>query len=332
MQRGSVPHRRASRNPPGRRTDARAAATITRWQVETTRRSAQLDDMRTLFQAPVLFGLLVALSGCGGAKPATTLRVSGIPDSKGTEIDALARAVESYLGKELGMPVEYINATNYAAAVAMMGSNKVDLGWFGGVTGVDAVDACRGEARMIATREKDLQFKTYFIANRAVVDAGNQPGDLADLNPSRRPELHAGNLRSTRGTSRGTSWWRLASTPKGRQGGAKNQINHAMTLDMVADGRVDVGALNYTNYSSPATRRSNRRSRSTRRRPTWTTAWSRGTAWARLVNKIQAAFTKLDAEDPNRVVLDAFKAKKFVAVIAVADPRRDEGPTRGQLK
>ena len=276
--------------------------------------------MRTPFQAPILFGLLVALSGCGGAKPATTLRVSGIPDSKGTEIDALARAVESYLGKELGMPVEYINATNYDAAVAMMGSNKVDLGWFGGVTGVDAVDACRGEARMIATRQKDLQFKTYFVANRAVVDAGKigPVQDLADLKPKLTDlSFTFGNLRSTSGHIMPRHFMAAAGIDleAGVKGGAKNQANHTMTLEMVADGRVDVGALNYTNYelASDAKKQQAVKIYET---PTYVDYCmvARDSLGDALVDKIQAAFTKLDPEDPeHRAVLDAFKAEKFVA-------------------
>ena len=65
--------------------------------------------------------LSLVLSSCGDARGA--LRVSGIPDSAGTEIEAIARAVESYLGEELGVEVEYINATDYDAAVTMIGSN-----------------------------------------------------------------------------------------------------------------------------------------------------------------------------------------------------------------
>ena len=104
--------------------------------------------------------------------------------------------------------------------------------------------------------------------------------------------------------------------PKGGvRGGAKNQINHAMTLDMVADGRVDVGALNYTNYE-PASDEKKQQAVKIYETPAYVDYCmvARDSLGEELVNKIQAAFTKLDAEDPeDRVVLDAFKAKKFVA-------------------
>lgn len=262
--------------------------------------------------------LSLSLSSCGDARGA--LRVSGIPDSAGTEIEALARAVESYLGKELGVEVEYINATDYDAAVTMIGSNKVDLGWFGGVTGVDAVDACAGRARMIATRKKDLQFKTYFVANRAVVDAGKvgPVKDLAELKP-KLAELSFtfGNLRSTSGHIMPRHFMTAAGIDleAGVKGGAKNQDNHTMTLDMVADGRVDVGALNYTNYDR-ASDDKKQQAVKIYETPTYVDYCmvARDSLGDDLIAKIQAAFTKLDASNPeHKAVLDAFKAEKFVA-------------------
>ena len=270
-----------------------------------------------------LYGAALALllSACGGAEQAAaTLRVSGIPDSKGTEIEALARAVESYLGEALGMKVQYINATNYDAAVAMMGSNKVDLGWFGGVTGVDAVDACQGEARMIATRAKDLRFKTYFIANRAVVDAGKVgPVDsLEALKPMlANLSFTFGNLRSTSGHIMPRHFMAAAGIDleAGVKGGAKNQVNHTMTLDMVADGRVDAGALNYTNYelASDAKRQEAVKIYETPPYVDYCMV-ARSSLGDALIDKIQAAFTQLDPGNPeHRAMLDAFKAEKFVA-------------------
>lgn len=264
--------------------------------------------------------LSLLLAACGGDAGPNKLRVSGIPDSKGTEIDALARAVESYLGEELGMEVEYVNATNYDAAVAMIGSNKVDLGWFGGVTGVDAVDACAGEARMIATREKDLQFKTYFIANRAVVDAG-KVGAVASLEEL-KPKLADlsftfGNLRSTSGHIMPRHFMTAAGIDldDGVKGGAKNQDNHTMTLDMVADGRVDVGALNYTNYDR-ASDEKKQQAVKIYETPTYVDYCmvARDSLGDELIGKIQAAFTKLDPDNAEHAaMLDAFKAEKFVA-------------------
>jgi len=266
--------------------------------------------------------MLLLHAGCSHDPAAAprVLRVSGIPDSKGTEIDALAKAVESYLGAELGMKVEYINATNYEAAVAMMGSNKVDLGWFGGVTGVDAVDACAGKARMIATREKDLQFKTYFIANRAVVDAGKiAPAEtLEALKPKLRElSFTFGALRSTSGHIMPRHFMVQAGIdPEAdTKGGAKNQLNHPATLDKVADGRIDVGALNYATYDH-ASDEKKQQAPILYTTPTYVDycVVARDSLGDELIDKIQAAFVKLDPSKPeHQAMLAAFKADKFVA-------------------
>lgn len=277
--------------------------------------------MKLALQIVWLAVLAAAIASCGSADGAAmTLRVSGIPDSKGTEIEALGAAVEAYLSAELGVEVEYINASNYSAAVAMIGSNKIDLGWFGGVTGVDAVDACRGEARMIATRAIDLQFKSYFIANRAVVDAG-RIGPVEDLE-ALKPKLTDlsftfGNLRSTSGHIMPRHFMAAAGIDLdgGVRGGAKNQINHAMTLDMVADGRVDVGVVNYTHYEQ-ASAAQKRQAVKIYETPNYVDYCmvARDSLGGELILKLQAAFTKLDKDNPeHRPMLAAFKAERFVA-------------------
>ena len=277
--------------------------------------------MRSILLCAVGAVLMTVWTACGGADPAPRkLRISGIPDSAGTEIDALAEAVQTYLGEQLGVEVEYVNATNYDAAVAMIGSNKVDLGWFGGVTGVDAVDACAGEARMIATRAKDLQFKTYFIANRAVVDAG-RVGPVDSLE-ALKPQLEGlsftfGNLRSTSGHIMPRHFMSAAGIDleHGVKGGAKNQDNHTMTLDMVADGRVDVGALNYTNYEQ-ASDDKKQQAVKIYETPTYVDYClvARDSLGEELVAKIRDAFTQLDANvSAHRAMLDAFTAERFIA-------------------
>lgn len=283
---------------------------------------ALLRSMHHLSVGSALLAFVCLATSCGtdsGAAP-EVLRISGIPDSLGTEIDALAKAVEEYLGAELGMQVEYINATDYDAAVTMMGSNKIDLGWFGGVAGVSAVDACAGKARMIATREKDLQFKTYFIANRAVVDAGKigPVKSLAELKP-KLAELSFtfGNMRSTSGHIMPRHFMAAAGIDpeKDVKGTVKNQKNHTLTLDMVADGRVDVGALNYTNYDL-ASAEKKQQAVKIFETPTYIDycVVARDSLGDELIAKIQKAFTKLDPKvEAHKAMLDAFKAEKFVA-------------------
>ena len=202
----------------------------------------------------------------------------------------------------------------------MMGSNKIDLGWFGGVTGIDAVDACAGEARMIATREKDLKFKTYFIANKAVVDAGKvgPVKSLEELKPKLKDlSFTFGSMRSTSGHIMPRHFMAAAGidADKDIKGGAKNELNHDATLDAVADGRVDVGALNFTNYEVASDEKKQKAVKIYETPPYVDYCMvARDSLGDELIGKIQAAFTKLDAGNPeHKAMLDAFKAEKFVA-------------------
>ena len=173
---------------------------------------------------------------------------------------------------------------------------------------------------MIATREKDLQFKTYFIANRAVVDAGRvgPVKSLEELGP-KLPNLSFtfGNLRSTSGHIMPRHFLTAAGVDldEGVKGGVKHQDNHTMTLDMVADGRVDVGALNYTNYEQ-ASDEKKLQAVKIYETPTYVDYClvARDSLGDELIAKIQSAFTKLDPSVPShKAMLDAFKAQKFVA-------------------
>jgi len=264
------------------------------------------------------------LAACGGDSNAapTKLRMSGIPDSKGTDMQALATAVEDYLGKELGIEVEYINATSYDAAVTSIAANTIDLGWFGGVTGVDAVDKCDGKARMIATREKDLAFKTYFIANKAAVDAGKI--QVVDSLEAMKPMLADltftfGDLRSTSGHIMPRHFMVKAGIDPETdvKGGAKTQPSggHGATLNAVVTGTVDVGAINYTNYekASDAEKAAAIKIYETPPYVDYCMV-ARTDLGDEMISKIQTAFTKLDPANPDhKKVLDAFSADKFVA-------------------
>ena len=283
-----------------------------------------------------LFGLLPAalagaLAACGGEESQAaprSLRVTAIPDSKGTDIQAMARLLESYLTEELGMPVRYLAVQNYKAAVDYLAAGKVDLVWYGGVTACDAVDMCKGEARIIACREKDLHFKSYFIANsRAIADGRIRPvTSLEELRPMLADASFTfGSTLSTSGHIMPRHFMVQAGIDPERdiKGGPKYQDSHPMTLQQVAQGSVDAGVLNYTHWdgADPATMRA---------APiVYTTPEYVDYAWVahdRLgqerIAAIRDAFITLDPENQaHKELLDALSAERFVA----ADPALWQG-------
>ena len=97
---------------------------------------------------------------------AQSLKVSAIPDEAPTELQRKFAPLGTYLGKEIGMKVEFIPVTDYAAVVEGLASNKLDLAWLGGFTFVQA-RLRTGNAIPIAQREEDKLITSKFIANAA---------------------------------------------------------------------------------------------------------------------------------------------------------------------
>jgi phosphonate transport system substrate-binding protein len=260
-----------------------------------------------------------------------TLRFSGIPDSDKAKLTLQYKAVADWLSAELGMPVEYVHAPDYTGAVTALAADKIDFAWLGGVTAVEAETATGGQTIMLAARDTDLKFKSYFIANRALVDSGRfkersdlSPQTLAEL-ATLKPALVQGTF--TFGSKSSTSGHImprhfLESPEVGidpekdftQPAGYQLQGGHSATLAAVVGGSVDVGVLNYTNWESAA---ADQKAKAPLIYVSPEFVDYCMVAHARigkdLAEKLRTAFAGLDASDPtDKAVLDAFAAKSFV--------------------
>lgn len=279
----------------------------------------------------VTFSLLALASCSPEAAPQTPpapqapqspkeLRFSVIPDFNKATLADHCKLIETVLSRKLGVPVRYEASADYTTAVNGLVSNKLDFVWLGGKTTVDAIDAGKGQVKVLATRDIDLHFKTYFIANQKAIDAGK-------VKPMQSlKELAAGskNLTFTFGDKNSTSGHlmpRFFLTEAGIdpntsfQGEAGYQASggHASTLKAVASGAADLGALNFTYYDGA-------KAEEKAAAPiVYTTPEYVDYAWvghdrigAELQQKIAAAFTGLDAKVADeKAILDAWKCKKF---------------------
>src|SRR5574341_31692 len=63
----------------------------------------------------------------------TTLKVSAIPDESPTELQRKFVPLGKYLEAKIGMPVEFIPVTDYAATVEGLAARKLDMVWYGRV-------------------------------------------------------------------------------------------------------------------------------------------------------------------------------------------------------
>lgn len=165
-----------------------------------------------------------------------TLRVTAIPDESPTELARKAGPLVKYLEQKMGMKVEYVPVTDYAAAVEALASQQADLVWFGGFTFVQALVRSGGKAIPLVQREEDAKFRSVFITTDDRIKT------LADL---KGKTLSFGSASSTSGHLMPRSFLLAANVDPDKDlkrvaySGA-----HDATAAAVASGKVDAGALN----------------------------------------------------------------------------------------
>jgi phosphonate transport system substrate-binding protein len=191
--------------------------------------------------------LVSAGTGCTSSAPEReALRFSAIPDQNTTELTEKFGPVARYLSERLGVPVEYVPATDYQASVDMFKNGDVQLAWFGGLTGVQARRAVEG-AQAIAQGEEDPEYKSYFIAHK---DTGIEPGedfpaDIAALTFTFGSESSTSGrlmpeyfIRNATGKAP-AEFFRQAPGFSG---------NHDKTVELVESGQYQAGAVSYKTY------------------------------------------------------------------------------------
>jgi phosphonate transport system substrate-binding protein len=170
------------------------------------------------------------------AQAQTVFRVTAIPDEAPSELARKAAPLVAYLESQLGMKVQFVPVTDYAAAVESLVNKRVDLAWFGGFTFVQANVRSGGKIIPLVQREEDTQFKSVFITSDPTISTlndlkgkdvsfGSQSSTSGHLMP--RSALLAANINPDK------DFKRVAFS------GA-----HDATIAAVASGKVQAGALN----------------------------------------------------------------------------------------
>jgi phosphonate transport system substrate-binding protein len=275
-----------------------------------------------------LAGSLLAQENATATK--SVLRMSFIPDNNVQALEKVADKVSAYLKEATGLDVKYEKAADYQACVNGLAANKLDLVWFGGVTYCQAVERTEGKTVLVACRDIDLKFKSYFIANHELVASGKVAPikDLAELKP-----LLSG-LTFTFGAKDSTSGHIMPrhflvkagiAPEKDMKGGPQYAVSggHGTTFKSVAGGQVDLGVLNYTVWDG-------QKAEDKAKAPIiYTTPEYVDYCFAaheRLgkdtIAKLTKALVALDIKKPeHKEVLEAWKCAKFVE----ADPKMWDG-------
>jgi phosphonate transport system substrate-binding protein len=273
--------------------------------------------------------LLAALVGCsttskdsgsgsdGTAKP--TLKISSIPDQDPDKLAKRDSAMADYLEKALGVGVEYVPVTDYAASVSLFRAGDLDLVFYGGLTGVQARLQTPGSV-LIAQRDVDESFRSVFIANTA---AGVAPiTTVAGLTAFKGKRFTFGSESSTSGRlmpeyfldQAGVSAADFAGPP-GYSG------SHDKTIDLVESGSYEGGALNAKVWESrlaAGTVDTSKVSAVFTTPPYHDYHWIAGPETdtrfgAGFTDKIQSAMLALTTAEPAQAeVLELYSAKAFV--------------------
>lgn len=181
------------------------------------------------------------------AQTQPTLYFSAIPDDDETRLTERFGAVADYLSEELGVPVAYVPVNSYASSVTAFRNGQIQLGWFGGLSGVQARLAVPG-SQAIAQGDEDMAFVSYFIAHE---DTGLEAGE-AFPEGARDMTFTFGAQTSTSGRLFPEFYIReeTGEAPEDFFSRVGFSGDHGQTLRLVSTGAFQVGALNYTVYDT----------------------------------------------------------------------------------
>ena len=115
----------------------------------------------------ILLSTLVLFACSSGDEAKEPFVIAGIPDQNVSDLTRRYSGLTEYLSDELGVVVEYLPTTDYAATVTAFSRGDVQMAWFGGLTGVQARLAVPG-SQAIAQRERDTKFHSVFVFNKNV--------------------------------------------------------------------------------------------------------------------------------------------------------------------
>jgi len=178
----------------------------------------------------------LVLGSFSAAQAQSVFRVTAIPDESPSELARKAAPLVAYLESQLGVKVQFVPVTDYAAAVESLVNKRVDLAWFGGFTFVQANVRSGGKIIPLVQREEDTQFKSVFITSDP---------SISTLNDLKGKDVSFGSQSSTSGHLMPRSALLAANINPDKDfkrvafSGA-----HDATIAAVASGKVQAGALN----------------------------------------------------------------------------------------
>lgn len=282
---------------------------------------------------------LPAVQAQQSSKP--VLRISAIPDQQPEKLNRLYGLVANELSKQLGVKVQYVPVTNYAAAVSAFRTGNLDLVWFGGLTGVQARLQKPG-AKVLAQRDIDASFHTIFIAN---AKSGLKPvTNVQGLSQLKGKRFTFGSESSTSGRLMPQYFLGQAGVkPSQFAGGAPGfSGSHDATIALVQSGAYEAGAVNEQVWRSSL---HNGKANRSKVMAIWKTPGYPDYHWIAqpdldkrfgkgFTNRIQQAILSWRPSDPEqKQILSLFGAQQFTGAKASSYSRIEQvGRQIGQIR
>jgi phosphonate transport system substrate-binding protein len=272
-----------------------------------------------LFIGILLSILLAACAPNTNDQDAEPFVIGAIPDQDPELLQRRFGLLADYLSEELGVPVEYIPVTDYAASVTAFRVGDLDMVWFGGLTGVQArlqVD----DAKAILQRDIDEQFHSVFIAN---TDSGITPiDDISGLSQLEGHSFTFGSESSTSGRLMPQYYLGEAGVELSDfKGEAGFSGSHNTTIELVEAGSFEAGVLNEQVWLSSV---ESGEVDLDRVQVIWRTPAYYDYHWVirpdvverydeEFVDLVTQSFTQLEINNPDhKEILDLFSAEKFI--------------------
>lgn len=236
------------------------------------------------------------------------LKVSAIPDEAPTELQRKFAPLGQYLEKELGMKVQFVPVSDYAAVVTALNADQIDMAWLGGFTFVQASQ--RGKVVPLVQREEDSRFTSKYIVN---ADAG-----ISTLQQLKGKSFAFGSASSTSGHLMPRYFLQKQHIkPETFFKSVGYSGAHDATVAWVASGKVDAGVLNASVWDKLVEAGKVDQSKVKllgTTPPYFDYNWTvRGSLDKKLQQKIQSAFLKLNAANPeHKAILDLQRASRFI--------------------
>jgi phosphonate transport system substrate-binding protein len=254
---------------------------------------------------------LVFLPTPAGAYTPEVLKVSAIPDENPNELLRIYAPFAEYLGKQLGLKVQFVPVVDYAATVEGLAGRKLDLVWYGGFTSVQAVRRTEGKATRLAMRREDAEFKSVFVARR--------DGPIKALRDLKGKTFAFGSVSSTSGHLMPRFFLLKNGINPDHDFGQKPAFSgaHDATALWVESGKVDAGALNFLVWDKMV---ETRKIDPAKVAVFWTTPPYVDYVWTAhaeldpgLRERIAQAFLRLRYENPeDRKLLDLHRTKGYI--------------------